>query len=137
MMYGTRKELNKKLKRVFGNDERFALLVWTKQDVMEQAGAMTEVEAGAILREIGKTGFGGHTEAGISYRTVQALYAGLRTEIPTVSVPADLLARVTDIAGRALDTEDAQAWPLVCRQYPSVADAQADIARLRQQALEA
>ncbi|EAP0951910.1 DUF1380 domain-containing protein, partial [Salmonella enterica] len=114
-----------------------ALLVWTKQDVMEQDGAMTEVEAGAILREIGKTGFGGHTEAGISYRTVQELYAGLRAEMPVVSVPADLLARVTDIAGRALATEDAQAWPLVCRQYPSVADAQADIALLRQQALEA
>ncbi|HGB5075204.1 TPA: DUF1380 family protein [Salmonella enterica subsp. enterica serovar Eastbourne] len=126
MMYGTRKELNKKLKRVFGNDERFALLLWTKQDVMEQAGAMTEVEAGVILREIGKTGFCGHAEAGISYRTVQELYAGLRAEMPVVSVPADLLA-----------TEDAQAWPLVCRQYPSVADAQADIARLRQQALEA
>ncbi|EKJ9647170.1 DUF1380 family protein [Salmonella enterica] len=82
MMYGTRKELNKKLKRVFGNDERFALLVWTKQDVMSLAQGMTEVEADAILREIGKTGFGDH-------------------------------------------------------QYPSVADAQADIARLRQQALAA
>ncbi|EBP1800497.1 DUF1380 domain-containing protein [Salmonella enterica] len=152
MMYGTRKELNKKLKRVFGNDERFALLVWTKQDVMSLAQGMTEVEADAILREIGKTGFGDHAEAGISYRTVQELYAGLR-EMPGVSVPADLLARITDIAGRALDTEDAQAWPLVCRQYPSVADAQAwplvcrqypsvadaqaDIARLRQQALAA
>ncbi|ECD5880355.1 DUF1380 domain-containing protein [Salmonella enterica subsp. enterica serovar Poona] len=136
MMYGTRKELNKKLKRVFGNDERFALLVWTKQDVMSLAQGMTEVEADAILREIGKTGFGDHAEAGISYRTVQELYAGLR-EMPSVSVPADLLARITDIAGRALDTEDAQAWPLVCRQYPSVADDQADIARLRQQALAA
>ncbi|EAO6252938.1 DUF1380 domain-containing protein [Salmonella enterica] len=136
MMYGTRKELNKKLKRVFGNDERFVLLVWTKQDVMSLAQGMTEVEADAILREIGKTGFGDHAEAGISYRTVQELYAGLR-EMPSVSVPADLLARITDIAGRALDTEDAQAWPLVCRQYPSVADAQADIARLRQQALAA
>lgn len=136
MMYGTRKELNKKLKRVFGNDERFALLVWTKQDVMSLVQGMTEVEADAILREIGRTGFGDHAEAGISYRTVQELYAGLR-EIPSVSVPADLLARITDIAGRALDTEDAQAWPLVCRQYPSVADAQADIARLRQQALAA
>ncbi|ELT2953019.1 DUF1380 family protein, partial [Salmonella enterica] len=28
MMYGTRKELNSKLKRMFGNDERFALLIW-------------------------------------------------------------------------------------------------------------
>lgn len=101
-----------------------------------RAGTLTEVEADAILREIGKTGFGDHAEAGISYRTVQELYAGLR-EMPSVSAPADLLARITDIAGRALDTEDAQAWPLVCRQYPCVADAQADIARLRQQALAA
>ncbi|EHL5833488.1 DUF1380 family protein [Salmonella enterica] len=137
MMYGTRKELNKKLKRMFGCNERFALLVWTKQDVMALAQGMTEVEADAILREIGKTGFGDHAEAGISYRTVQELYAGLRAEIPTVSVPADLLARVTDIAGRALDTEDAQAWPLVCQEYPGVAAAQADIARLRQLALAA
>lgn len=109
MMYGTRKELNSKLKRMFGNDERFALLVWTKQDVMSLTQAMTEVEADAILREIGRKGMGEHTGDGISDSTVQALYAGLRTEIPTVSVPADLLARVTNIAGRALDTEDAQA----------------------------
>lgn len=34
MMYGIRNKLNKKLKRMFGNDEHFALLVWTKQDVM-------------------------------------------------------------------------------------------------------
>jgi hypothetical protein len=34
MLYGTRKELNKKLKRMFGNEERYALLVWTKEDVM-------------------------------------------------------------------------------------------------------
>ncbi|EHT3327570.1 DUF1380 family protein [Salmonella enterica] len=137
MMYGTRKELNSKLKRMFGNDERFALLIWTKQDVMSLTQAMTEVEADAILREIGRKGMGEHTGDGISDSTVQALYAGLRTEIPTVSVPADLLARVTNIAGRALDTEDAQAWSLVCQEYPGVADAQVDIARLRQLALAA
>ncbi|EDT1279530.1 DUF1380 family protein [Salmonella enterica] len=127
MMYGTRKELNSKLKRMFGNDERFALLVWTKQDVMALAQGMTEVEADAILREIGRKGTGEHTGNGISDSTVQALYAGLRAEIPTVSVPADLLARVTD----------AQAWPLVCQEYPGVAAAQADIVRLRQLALAA
>ncbi|QMD64614.1 DUF1380 family protein [Citrobacter sp. RHB35-C17] len=133
MMYGTRKELNKKLKRMFGNDERFALLVWTKQDVQAQMENMTEREADAILQEIGRTGTGEHTEEGVSYRTVQALYAGLRVDVPTVSVPADLLARLTDVAGLALDAGDAQAWPLVRRHYPTVADAQADIARLRQQ----
>lgn len=90
MMYGTRKELNKKLKRMFGNDEHFALLVWTKQDVMAQVENMTESEASAILQEIGSVA--DHTEEGISFRTVQEMYAGLRADIPTVIVPADLLA---------------------------------------------
>ena len=130
MMYGTRKELNKKLKRMFDNDEHFALLVWTKQDVMAQVENMTESEAGAILQEIGSVA--GHTEEGISYRKVQEMYAGLRAEIPTVIVPADLLARLTDVAGLALDTEDAQAWLLISRHYPSLADVQAEITWLRQ-----
>lgn len=130
MMYGTRKELNKKLKRMFGNDEHFALLVWTKQDVMAQVENMTESEASAILQEIGSVA--GHTEEGISFRTVREMYAGLRAEIPTVIVPADLLARLTDVAGLALDTEDAQAWLLISRHYPSLADVQADITWLRQ-----
>ncbi|EIH2744623.1 DUF1380 family protein [Salmonella enterica] len=130
MMYGTRKELNKKLKRMFDNDEHFALLVWTKQDVMARMENMTESEASAILQEIGSVA--GHTEEGISYRTVQDLYAGLRADIPTVIVPADLLARLTDVAGLALDAEEAQAGPLVCQHYPSLADLQADITWLRQ-----
>ncbi|MGT9858127.1 DUF1380 family protein, partial [Citrobacter freundii complex sp. 2025EL-00205] len=45
MLYGTRKELNKKLKRMFGNEERYALLVWTKEDVLALSGNMTEAEA--------------------------------------------------------------------------------------------
>ncbi|EGI5210797.1 DUF1380 domain-containing protein, partial [Salmonella enterica subsp. enterica serovar Brunei] len=123
-------ELNKKLKRMFGNDEHFALLVWTKQDVMAQVENMTESEAAAILQEIGSVA--DHTEEGVSFRTVQEMYAGLRADIPTVIVPADLLARLTDVAGLALDAEDARAWPLVSQHYPSVADAQADITWLRQ-----
>ncbi|EAO6410023.1 DUF1380 family protein [Salmonella enterica subsp. enterica] len=130
MMYGTRKELNKKLKRMFGNNDHFALLVWTKQDVMAQVENMTESEAAAILQEIGSVA--DHTEEGVSFRTVQEMYAGLRADIPTVIVPADLLARLTDVAGLALDAEDARAWPLVSQHYPSVADAQADITWLRQ-----
>lgn len=130
MMYGTRKELNKKLKRMFGNNAHFALLVWTKQDVMAQVENMTESEAAAILQEIGSVA--DHTEEGISFRTVQEMYAGLRADIPTVIVPTDLLARLTDVAGQALDTEDARAWPLVRQHYPSVADAQADITWIRQ-----
>lgn len=130
MLYGTRKELNKKLKRMFGNEERIALLVWTKQDVMAQVENMTEAEAEAVLELIGRAGTGEHTEDGVSFRTVQALYAGICTNTPRVSVPVDTLARITDIAARAVSGEDAQAWPLVRQHYPSVADAQKDIAWL-------
>ena len=130
MMYGTRKELNKKLKRMFGNNDHFALLVWTKQDVMAQVENMTESEAAAILQEIGSVT--GHTEEGISFRTVQEMYAGLRADIPTIIVPADLLARLTDVAGLALDAENAQTRLLISRHYPSMADVQADITWLRQ-----
>ena len=130
MMYGTRKELNKKLKRMFGNNDHFALLVWTKQDVMAQVENMTESEAAAILQEIGSVT--GHTEEGISFRTVREMYAGLRADIPTIIVPADLLARLTDVAGLALDAENAQTWLLISRHYPSMADVQADITWLRQ-----
>lgn len=56
MLYGTRKELNKRLKRMFGNEERIALLVWTKQDVMAQVENMTEAEADAVLELIGRAG---------------------------------------------------------------------------------
>lgn len=70
MLYGTRKELNKKLKRMFGNEERIALLVWTKQDVMAQVENMTEAEADAVLELIGRAGTGEHTEGGVSFRTV-------------------------------------------------------------------
>lgn len=133
MMYGTRKELNKKLKRMFGNDEHFALLVWTKEDVMAQVEGMTEHEAHIVLELIGQTGTGDHAEEGISYHSVQALYAGIRESTRRVSVPADLLTRLTDVAGRALDAEDVQAWPLVRQHYPTVADAQADIDWLRKQ----
>lgn len=133
MLYGTRKELNKKLKRMFGNEERFALLVWTKQDVMAQVENMTEHEAHIVLELIGQGGTGDHTEEGVSFRTVQELYSGIQECTRCVSVPADMLEKLTDIAGRALSDEDARAWPLVCRQYPSVADAKADIDWLRQQ----
>ncbi|HBQ7754220.1 TPA: DUF1380 family protein, partial [Klebsiella pneumoniae] len=58
MLYGTRKELNKKLKRMFGNEERYALLVWTKEDVLALSGNMTEAEAQTLLELIGRTGTG-------------------------------------------------------------------------------
>lgn len=79
MMYGTRKELNKKLKRAFGDNEKFALLVWTRETIAGAAEDMTEQEAESILEQIGSTGGGDHAEEGISFATVLELLAGLRS----------------------------------------------------------
>lgn len=67
------------------------------------------------------------------FRTVQELYAGISVNTPRVSVPVDTLARLADIAAQALSVEDAKAWPLVQRHYPSVADAQAEMAWLKRE----
>ncbi|WP_168403382.1 DUF1380 family protein [Erwinia amylovora] len=131
MMYGTRKELNRNLKRMFGREERIALLIWTRQDVQALVAGMTPPEADAVLREIGGTGTGDHAEEGISHGTVKEIYAGLRVERPDVPVSVDMLERLTNIALEAIGGEDAKAWPLVKNYYPSVADAQADIVWLR------
>lgn len=55
---------------------------------MAQAWNMTEAEAHTLLELIGRTGTGEHTEEGVSFRTVQALYAGIRPGIPRVNVPS-------------------------------------------------
>lgn len=110
MLYGTRKELNKKLKRAFGDTEKFALLVWTRETIMGAAEDMTEQEADHILAEIGGAGSGDHAEEGISFGTVLELLAGLRAVPAMVSVPVDLLERVSDWAERCLNEQDAIAW---------------------------
>lgn len=110
MMYGTRKQLNQKLKCAFGDTEKFALLVWTRETVMGAAEDITEQEAESILTEIGRTGSGDHAEEGISFGTVLELLAGLRAAPAMVSVPADLLIQVSRWAERCLNEEDATAW---------------------------
>lgn len=110
MLYGTRKELNKKLKRAFGDTEKFALLVWTRETIMGAAQDMTDQEADHLLAEIGRTGSGDHAEEGISFGTVLELLAGLRAAPAMVSVPAELLGRVSDWAERCLNEQDAIAW---------------------------
>lgn len=109
MLYGTRKELNKKLKRAFGDTEKFALLVWTRETVTGAAQDMTEQEADHILAEIGSTGSGDHAEEGISFGTVLELLAGLRVAPQMVSVPAGLLEQVSAWAERCLNEEDVRA----------------------------
>ena len=100
---------------------------------MAQVENMTEHEAHIVLELIGQRGSGDHTEEGVSFLTVQELYAGIQENTRRISVPADMLEKLTDIAGRALSDEDTRAWPLVCQQYSTVADALADIDWLRQQ----
>ncbi|NCF08717.1 DUF1380 family protein [Kosakonia sp. MH5] len=110
MLYGTRKELNKKLKRAFGDTEKLALLVWTRETIMGAAEDMTEQEADHILAEIGSAGSGDHAEEGISFGTVLELLAGLRAAPQMVSVPAALLEQVSCWAERGLNEQDAAAW---------------------------
>jgi hypothetical protein len=45
MLYGTRKELNKKLKRMFGNEERYALLVWTPSLTVDHYPSVADAQA--------------------------------------------------------------------------------------------
>jgi len=132
-MYGTRKELNQLMKRAFGREEKLAVLVWSRQDVMALAEDMTGVEADAILCAIGNIGLGDHQEEGVSVRTVYELLAGLRAETRMVAVPSDLLVRITETMRRALSAGDAQAWELVRHSFPSVNDALCDVAWLEKQ----
>lgn len=110
MLYGTRKELNIKLRNAFGETEKFALLLWTRETVMSADEYMTVQEADNILAEIGSTGSGDHAEEGISIGTVRELLAGLRAAPQMVSVPADLLAQVSNWAERGLNDQDTAAW---------------------------
>jgi hypothetical protein len=48
---------------------------------------MKEAEADTLLELIGRAGTGEHTEDGVSFRTVQALYAGIRGQYPARERP--------------------------------------------------
>lgn len=131
MMYGTRKEVTRLIKRAFGGEEKLALLVWSEQDVMAQAEDMTVQEADAILCAIGNAGLYDHMEEGISSRTVRELLAGLRSGRKTVTLDAGLLARVMRTAEHALNAEDGAAWDAGAGTPPAVRAGLADIARVR------
>ena len=131
MMYGTRKEVTRLIKRAFGGEEKLALLVWTEQDVMAQAEDMTVQEADAILCAIGNAGLYDHMEEGISSCTVRELLAGLRSGRETVTLDADLLARVMRTAEHALSAADGAAWDAGAGTPAAVRDGLADIARVR------
>ena len=131
MLYGTRKELNKRLKTAFGDTEKFALLVWTREAVMAQAQDMTEQEADRILALIGKTGGGDHTETGISYETVRELLVDTRIQAAKVSVRADMLTRVLLIAQQALMAAENEAWEAGREVPAAVASGLNDVSGLK------
>lgn len=70
-MYGTRKEINDKLKRAFTNDEPLAVLVWSREtvtDVFDEE--LTDAEVGHLMSRIGAVAFYGHAADGVSRHTL-------------------------------------------------------------------
>lgn len=130
-MHGTRKEINRMMKRAFACTEKLAVLIWTEQDVMAQTEDMTVQEAREILSAIGKVGMYDHLEEGVSYYTVQELLAGLRARRRAVTLSADLLERIASTAERALLAHEGTAWDAGKESPASVCDGLADIARVR------
>lgn len=91
-MYGTRKEINEKLKRAFANSEPLAVLVWSREtvtDVIDEE--LTDAEADRLLRRIGGVAFYGHAAEGISRHTLSEWLWSDRKNIETVTVDAALL----------------------------------------------
>lgn len=98
---------------------------------MAQAEDMTAQEADAILCAIGNAGLYDHMDGGISSCTVRKLLAGLRSGRETVTLDADLLARVMRTAEHALSAADGAAWDAGAGTPAAVRDGLADIARVR------
>lgn len=79
-MYGTRKEINDKLKRAFTNDEPLAVLVWSREtvtDVFDEE--LTDAEVGHLMSRIGAVAFYGHAaEGSVALRRSQVTFCFLR-----------------------------------------------------------
>ncbi|WP_261642974.1 DUF1380 domain-containing protein [Erwinia mallotivora] len=130
-MFGTRKEINKTLKRAFGDSEKIAVLVWTREDLMA-VETMTQHEAEAILCQIGNVALGDHIEEGVSVSTVTELLAALRMEPGEVTLDAKLLERVVRVAESALMAESGLAWNAVKPTPEAVRNGLADVAYILQ-----
>jgi len=106
-MYGTRKEMTRALNEMFTADEPLALLVWTTESVvaMAESHGITETEACDVLALVGDLPMSEHQRNGVSYQTIMEALTLIRVEKRPVNVPADLLARLIEFAGMALDVE--------------------------------
>lgn len=130
-MYGTRKDINEKLKRAFTNSEPLAVLVWSREtvtDVIDEE--LTDAEADRLLCRIGGVAFYGHAAEGISRHTLSEWLWSDRKTIQTVTVDAALLKKITERAQRALLSEEGRAWDAGSDCPPGVREGLDDVARM-------
>lgn len=111
MMHGIVKEVCTHLMGSFGEDCPVAVLVWTREDVLDSAECMdiTESEAGRVLACIAEDG--DHRRYGIGRDEVRDMLTNLREEdaqAREVTVSAAALAQVLRVAGDYMRLEDAQ-----------------------------
>lgn len=106
-MYGTRKQLTRKLKEMFVAEEMLALHVWTVESVksLGESHGITETEAETMLSVIGNIAMYEYQRSGISKDSFNNLLTSIRKEMKLVKVPADLLESVLTSAENCLDIE--------------------------------
>jgi len=130
-MYGTRKEINDKLKRGFSNDEPLAVLVWSREmvtDVVDEA--LTDEEVCHLMSRIGAVAFYGHAAEGVSRHTLSEWLSFYRAPTRTVTVDAELLKKITLTARCALLSAEGKAWDAGNDCTPSISEGLDDVARV-------
>ncbi|HEY2455105.1 MAG TPA: DUF1380 family protein [Scandinavium sp.] len=103
-MYGTRKQLTRRLKCAFDANEPLALLVWTTDCVTALCGSLniTEQEAALLLSHIGSLPMSDHQAYGVSFSSASQLLSKIRSKPRPVTVSADTLARLSETAETSL-----------------------------------
>lgn len=135
-MYGTRKEINDKLKRAFSNDEPLAVLVWSREtvtDVLDEEltdAELTDAEVCHLMSRIGSIAFYGHAADGVSRHTLSEWLSFYRAPTRTVTVDADLLKKITMTARNALLSAEGAAWDAGKDCTPAVREGLDDVARV-------
>lgn len=106
-MYGTRKQLTRKLKKMFVAEEMLALHFWTVESVksLGESHGITETEAETMLTVIGNIAMYEYQRTGIPEDTFNNFLTSIRKEKKLVNVPADLLESVLASAEDGLDIE--------------------------------
>ncbi|MEQ9883278.1 DUF1380 family protein [Pectobacterium brasiliense] len=133
-MYGTRKQLTRELKQMFAADEPLALLVWTEESV-EMIGAshgIRDTEAARVLVALGEIPMRDYQTKGVSPDTLYSLLNSVRAKGRPIGVPADLLTSLLTSAEQWLEMEKNIAQDDQAPLTDVVAQALADVDRVRQ-----